>query len=608
MKTLNTFAISLCIGFALLFTNSCSKKDNQLSKDLNREARILSVDLKDVNDISVMTSADINAESGTVTIIPKNNIDKRHLKFFAVLSEGAISKPSMGIVTDFSKPNQFTIISESRGTTRVWTVKVITKNDEAFLTSVEDVKDKKDESVLISNEIDVDNKKISIVVKERADRKKLKLFGTISEGAKIEPELGVQTDFSLPVVYTVTSEDGRSINKWTVTISPEEFIDNDSGFDYELPTTEWTLDANKSDIFDSWNDNLWSAEDNVITSKGKLRMAADIDESKYVGGKVKSKFEVGENVYIKVRARTSNALARLKVSLTLGNEVNIMESIPEMNKTFNSSLQKVDSTPIDAKKTVVEAELNTDYHIYGLERRKDFLRFYFDGKTVWEYKLSTHPELGIKTLPIVMGIEEIQGTKPDDSKLPEYLMIDYVKVYNAVNLGPFTPAYGENLIINPGFEAAKGDANPEGWTVKKTSGSSQVWVFRDVRGHNRTRSRFHFGMVNGTSIFEYTLSQKLTNIPDGLYRLEVWAYTVEGKNDEDPAPFLFAKGNNNMEKEVVAITAHGNASDEKAYGKYVMDNIYITGGECEIGVTSKSLGKGLYRVFLDDFSFTKVNY
>ena len=63
-----------------------------------------------------------------------------------------------------------------------------------------------------------------------------------------------------------------------------------------------------------------------------------------------------------------------------------------------------------------------------------------------------------------------------------------------------------------------------------------------------------------------------------------------------------------MEKEVVAITAHGNASDEKAYGKYVMDNIYITGGECEIGVTSKSLGKGLYRVFLDDFSFTKVNY
>ena len=64
----------------------------------------------------------------------------------------------------------------------------------------------------------------------------------------------------------------------------------------------------------------------------------------------------------------------------------------------------------------------------------------------------------------------------------------------------------------------------------------------------------------------------------------------------------------NMEKEVVAITAIGNASDENAYGKYVIDNIYVSGGDCEIGVTAKSLGKGLYRVFLDDFSFTKVNY
>ena len=119
-------------------------------------------------------------------------------------------------------------------------------------------------------------------------------------------------------------------------------------------------------------------------------------------------------------------------------------------------------------------------------------------------------------------------------------------------------------------------------------------IFRDVRGHNRSRSRFHFGMVEGTSVFEYTILQKLENIPEGLYRLEVWAYAVNGKNAEDPDPVLFVKGNVNMEKEVVAITAIGNASDENAYGKYVIDNIYVSGGDCEIGVTAKSSGKVNY--------------
>ena len=608
MKTLNKITIFLCTGFVLMCLYSCSRTGEETTEDLKREAGIISVDLKDVNDVSVLESADINAESGIVTLIPKDGIDRRHLKFFAVLSEGALSQPAMGLITDFSKPVRFTVISESRGTTRVWTVKVITKNDEAFFVAIQDVKDKKNASVLVSNDIDVDSKKISIVVKERADRTKLRLFASISEGAEIKPALGVQTDFSLPVEYTVTSEDGRSVNKWTVTVSPEEFIDNDSGFDYELATSEWTLDAAKSDDFDLWKENLWTAEKNVSVSKGKLRMAADFEENQYIGGKLRSKFDVGENAYIKVRARTSDALARLKVFLALGDDVVVMESIPGLNKTYSSSLLPGGANPLDVKKTIAETELNTDYHIYGLERRKEVLRFYFDGKIVWEYELSAHPELGTKLLPVVLGIEEASGTKPDDTKLPEYFMVDYVKIYNAVNTGPSVPVYGENIVKNPGFESAIGDDRPEGWTITKTSGRSQLWVFRDVRGHNRSRSRFHFGMVEGTSIFEYTLSQKFTDIPDGLYRLEVWAYVVEGKSDEDPDPVLFVKGNVNMEKEVVAVTARGKSADENAYGKYVIDNIYVSGGVCEIGVTAKSLGKGLYRVFLDDFSFTKVNY
>ena len=94
----------------------------------------------------------------------------------------------------------------------------------------------------------------------------------------------------------------------------------------------------KSDDFDLWKENLWTAEKNVSVSKGKLRMAADFEENQYIGGKLRSKFDVGENVYIKVRARTSDALARLKVFLDLGDDVVVMESIPGLNKTYSSSL------------------------------------------------------------------------------------------------------------------------------------------------------------------------------------------------------------------------------------------------------------------------------
>ena len=39
---------------------------------------------------------------------------------------------------------------------------------------------------------------------------------TISEGATITPAADVEQDFSSPVVYTVTSEDGIVVNKYTV--------------------------------------------------------------------------------------------------------------------------------------------------------------------------------------------------------------------------------------------------------------------------------------------------------------------------------------------------------------------------------------------------------
>ncbi|MDD4590588.1 MAG: family 16 glycosylhydrolase [Parabacteroides sp.] len=625
--------IILIISTLFLTLVSCSETGDQLPSNAgNKETLITSVDLKDINDISVLLSSEIDTVNNTVTLIPKDDIDKRNLKFFATLSDGALSKPILGALTDFSNPVSYTVISESRGITRNWTVIVITKNEEALITSINDIKDENDVSVLVSSEIDIENMTATIVVKERADRKNLKLSASISEGASIDPALDTYTDFSLPVEFSITSEDGKTVNKWVINVVNDEFIDHDSGFDYDLNPSEWILDDSKSDDFDNWDETKWSSfnetssgifdynAENVFSADGKLRIVADIAGEKYSAGKIKSTFEIGENSYVKIRAKTVNFQAKVTSSIRLQNEdiapITIMETVSAGPGTFSSSLRQAENISIDSKTTLTDANLSEDYHVYGLERRNELLRFFFDGKIVWEFETSQYPGLSEQLLNMVIGIEGQKDTNPNDSRLPGYLLIDYVEVYNAVNTDEITPTYGKNLVVNPGFEAHDGDPdmgtnNPEGWSITRSSSPSDVWVFKDWRGSDISHSRFHIGMVGGElSTCDYVVSQKINNLPDGLYRLEFWAYMVEGNTEFDPLPRLFARGYGGLEKNIEIENdgpeAYDPNTDPSPWTKYVINNIYVRNGSCEIGVQAVANGKA--RLFVDDFSFHKVNY
>ena len=616
--------IILIISTIFLVLVSCSETGDPLPSNTgNKEALITSVDLKDINDISVVLSSEIDTVNNVVTLIPKDDIDKRNLKFFATLSDGALSKPILGTLTDFSNPVSFTVISESRGTTRNWTVIVITKNEEAVITSINDIKDENDVSVLVSSEIDVENMIASIVVKERADRKNLKLSASISEGASISPALDIYADFSLPVEFFITSEDGKTVNKWVINVVAEEFIDHDSGFDYDLDPSEWILDDSKSDNFDNWDETRWSyfsqvssgvfdySVENVFVADGKLRIVTDAVGERYSAGKIKSAFEIGESTYVKIRAKTVNIQAMVTTSIGLQDEdvfpITLMETVLGGTDTFSSFLRQAENVLIDSKNTSTDANLSGDYHVYGLERRNEYLRFFFDGEVVWEFETSQYPDLSEQLLNLVIGIDGKDGVEPNNSRLPGYLLVDYVEVYNAVNTDEITPTYGDNLVVNPGFEAERGDDRPDGWTVTRSSGQTEVWTFRDFHGYDYSRSRFHFGKVFDPSTFDYTISQSVNNLPDGLYRLEVWAFIVEGKSELDPLPRLFARGHGNAEKEIV-IDNEGTDFDQSSWKKYVINNIYVSNGSCEIGVQAVSNGNGLYRVFIDDFSLVKVNY
>ena len=78
-----------------------------------------------------------------------------------------------------------------------------------------------EEDVLVEVEISslVNNEgTILAVVELGTDLTALTPLISISEGATIDPPSGVLTDFSEPVVYTVTSEDGETVNTYTVTV------------------------------------------------------------------------------------------------------------------------------------------------------------------------------------------------------------------------------------------------------------------------------------------------------------------------------------------------------------------------------------------------------
>ena len=77
---------------------------------------------------------------------------------------------------------------------------------------------------LPGTDIDSEAKTVNLTMPIGTDLNGLFPNVTISEGASVSPETGVSQDFSEPIVYTVTAEDG-TIQEWTVIVNIEEDIE-----------------------------------------------------------------------------------------------------------------------------------------------------------------------------------------------------------------------------------------------------------------------------------------------------------------------------------------------------------------------------------------------
>jgi hypothetical protein len=118
MKKLFLFILSV----SLLITG-CEKKDIYLATDSNN-TKIQSFRLVTDNGINVIGSMNIDNTAGVIQLTTTPGTDITHLFPSAVIPEGAIVKPALGVYTDFTNDVQFTVLAGNHKDSKVWTVKV----------------------------------------------------------------------------------------------------------------------------------------------------------------------------------------------------------------------------------------------------------------------------------------------------------------------------------------------------------------------------------------------------------------------------------------------------------------------------------------------------
>ena len=119
-------------------------------------------------------------------------------------------------------------------------------------------------------------------------------------------------------------------------------------------TREWVLIEEKSDDFDSWNPDKWGTDlwvtstvydfkdENVSVEDGYLKLTVKKEESgnmHYTAGRVKSKFKVGGNSALEIRARLVKHAAHVSNAIWISDaptpwanpnlEIDLVETMPD---------------------------------------------------------------------------------------------------------------------------------------------------------------------------------------------------------------------------------------------------------------------------------------
>lgn len=211
-----------------------------VTPDASSETNILEFTLMDTagNNITVNSSIDSVAFTVDVEILFDYSSVVDSLVPEITLSEGATSYPASGDTIDFTSTVTLTVTAEDKLTFQDWIINLTIASAKSTETNIISftVNDQIGDAV-----IDTVTYTVTIEVEYLTGLTALTPGIMISSYSTIAPLSGVAQDFTDPVVYTVTAEDGTTIQEWTVTIT-EEVIPDMSIYDIQY-TTETSGDS-----------------------------------------------------------------------------------------------------------------------------------------------------------------------------------------------------------------------------------------------------------------------------------------------------------------------------------------------------------------------------
>lgn len=245
----------------------------------------------------------------------------------------------------------------------------------------------------------------------------------------------------------------------------------DEGLDvFEIPDT-YELEL-KDEFNNGYDESIWGSsgitvrrggywsQDQVSTKNGKLVIRTeyrdDVEEPAYYTGDLctpKKRFLYG---YYEIRCKVENTRGLWNAFWLMPDDIYNMEQKAQDGSEidiFESALPYILQNAIYYDGYSGRKQMRTElkdmydgYHTYGLDWKKDALRFYYDGKMIWEL---TDPD-SIPAYPAYLNITtEINGSvvdgKPDtdkltwigcgnitdeDNDLPSDFLIDYIRIYD----------------------------------------------------------------------------------------------------------------------------------------------------------------------------------
>ncbi len=167
--------------------------------------------------ISGQVSSTIDAVAGTVAVVMPYGTNVTALTPTIEVSQYATIDPASGVAQDFTNPVTYTVTAQDNST-KAWTVTVtVAKNTETNILTY---------SInAVDGTIDNVNHTVAITLPYGTDVTNLVATFTLSGGASakvggVDQVSGVTVNnFTNPVVYTVTADDGTTTQDWTVTVT-----------------------------------------------------------------------------------------------------------------------------------------------------------------------------------------------------------------------------------------------------------------------------------------------------------------------------------------------------------------------------------------------------